>query len=1088
MKKSKLALLLGTLLSLFVLAGCPGPANSNIPGENPTTNEITNFNVVNTSMYSATITWDKNVIFNKYELTVKKSNGYTTEAQVIINKDDTLPVRIDGLEINTSYTATLWCYENNNYYSKYYTINFKTDATGPVENLIANAENDVITLTWKSLYNSTISRILIYRKAASASEFELLDTITRSTYDTNHTYIDENVTKNETYTYKVVTGTSTESWESEEVTITADFDNLNFTATSIGMREATFEWDADDRFDKFVLYSISTNKKTIIPAEGATVLSETIESLYVDSDNTIYLECYNNDILIKTIRKIIITKDAGPVEGLTSSISKISIYLSWNEIKYSKIKKVKVFRKYGNSFVEIGEQSNDYSYYYDDDYNAGVNNEYKITSYKSDGTEAGSKEITVDASGYCEVVFNYGTYGESQGKKSSVISRCKKGDFIDPLYLSIKSDYSKQIDFLYWSEATEKFDLYSTKITKNIVLNAIYQAKKISNPLVKAYNKNVIINWSAIPDSKYTIKLINRNTNDEEEIPDIEDCKYIFNSLEDGVSYQAAISTKSSFTDVRDSEFVETEVFNLAKPHSEWLVLLYLDGDNDLNDPIYFDLNEAEWGLSQLSSTDDVRILALWDGWDFASNNPKDKVSFFSNESNDSTVHTTASTRLLELGKDSRTLYASNGGIYFTACELSPDTLDLTETVDWIENGEVDMSKRSTLESYLQWVNENFDADKTILQFSNHGGGPRSASMKKGNYGRRSMCWDYSNNGDGDSFLKTSDVSAALSAAGYGADNKLTMIMEDVCLGGSLEETYELKDYAEYYVGSPNNIPGMGFDYKAFVSSLEKNADITTIGSKLVYSYSKDYTMSDKEWNEYFTKLGTTADFVTENGLEEYVSYLNPDCSTLTFVNLSKIGKVKEAVDTLAEIIRDDTTLDNRIKYDVDSDRYYDTNNTNVTIPETAEFVSRKEAVKCHIALYGDPIYYKGSFGCLKDLGYMVHVLNNVYRSTGNIWLEVYNQTNAVETALKDAIVACWRDGYKKASYYKSNSGFVSSYASSLYGYGLTINCSVWVPHTVNKETLLYEDFEDWYKEELSFGRDCSNWAALIEEWFKITE
>ena len=115
MKKSKLALLLGGLLSLFVLAGCPGPANSNIPGENPTTNEITNFNVVNTSMYSATITWDKNVIFNKYELTVKKSNGYTTEAQVIINKDDTLPVRIDGLEINTSYTATLWCYENNNY-------------------------------------------------------------------------------------------------------------------------------------------------------------------------------------------------------------------------------------------------------------------------------------------------------------------------------------------------------------------------------------------------------------------------------------------------------------------------------------------------------------------------------------------------------------------------------------------------------------------------------------------------------------------------------------------------------------------------------------------------------------------------------------------------------------------------------------------------------------------------------------------------------------------------------------------------------------------------------------------------------------
>ena len=1087
MKKSKLALLLGTLLSLFVLAGCPGPANSNIPGENPTTNEITNFNVVNTSMYSATITWDKNVIFNKYELTVKKSNGYTTEAQVIINKDDTLPVRIDGLEINTSYTATLWCYENNNYYSKYYTINFKTDATGPVENLIANAENDVITLTWKSLYNSTISRILIYRKAASASEFELLNTITRSTYDTNHTYIDENVTKNETYTYKVVTGTSTESWESEEVTITADFDNLNFTATSIGMREATFEWDADDRFDKFILYSKSTNKKTVIPEVGATVLSETIDSLYIDSDNTIYLECYKNDILSKTIRKTIITKDAGPVEGLTSTIDVNQIKLQWNDLSSSKVSKTKIFRKDGDSFVEIGDQSYIYKYFNDTEYIAGINNDYKITSFKTDGTEAGSKEISVDASGYCSVTFDYGTYGQNSNNKSSEIKRCKKGSTITKPYVYIKSNFNSQIKFLYWSISNEEFS-FSNSINQNIVLKAIYQTKPISNLQVKANNTNVILKWTGITDVKYTIKLTKLSTSEITTISDIETCSYIFNSLENDVQYKAAVYANSSFTDVLVSTPVETSEFKLTKQHSEWLVILYLDGDNDLNDPIYFDLNEAEWGLSQLSSTDDVRILALWDGWDFASNNPKDKVSFFSNELNDSTVHTTASTRLLELGKDSRTLYASNGGIYFTACELSPDTLDLTETVDWIENGEVDMSKRTTLESYLQWVNENYDADKTILQFSNHGGGPRSASMKKGNYGRRSMCWDYSNNGDGDSFLKTSDVSAALSAAGYGTDNKLTMIMEDVCLGGSLEETYELQDYAKYYIGSPNNIPGMGFDYKAFVASLEKDADITTIGSKLVYSYSQNYTMSDTEWIKYFKDLDMDSEYVEEHKLEEYLSYLNPNCSTLTFVDLSKISKVYEEVNKLAEIIRTDTTLDKRIKYDVDSDRYYDTNNTNVTIPETAKFVFRKEAIKYHIALYGTPIYYEGTFGCLKDLGYMVNVLKNVYSSTGNIWLEVYNQTNAVETALKNAIVACWRDGYKKASYYKSNSGFVSSYASSLYGYGLTINCSVWVPHTVNKETLLYEDFEDWYKEELSFGRDCSNWSALIEEWFKISD
>ena len=171
---------------------------------------------------------------------------------------------------------------------------------------------------------------------------------------------------------------------------------------------------------------------------------------------------------------------------------------------------------------------------------------------------------------------------------------------------------------------------------------------------------------------------------------------------------------------------------------------------------------------------------------------------------------------------------------------------------------------------------------------------------------------------------------------------------------------------------------------------------------------------------------------------------------------------------------------------------YYDTKNTNVTIPETAEFVSRKDAVKYHIAYNETPIYYDGTFGTLKDLGYITYVLYEVYFDidTSNpnnsiYWNEVYNQQKEVKNALNEAIVACWRDGYKKASYYKSTSDYLSSYANSLYSYGLTINCSVWDFYTDSENNLWrYESFADWYKEELSFGRDCANWSALIEDWF----
>lgn len=1081
-KKIRYTFIFGVLLSVFAVLGCNNSVGGGNNGGSENNDLISNFAVSEKGMTWASFTWDREDDIEKYELDIK-SNQY------LINKNDELPVKIANLEAGKEYDAYLYAYkQGSSVYDKYATLTFKTNSVGPVENLSAEVDGESIKLSWKYITKTDINKFEIYRKVAGETEFDFQVAFDNSSYSPKNSWVDENVTKDTTYIYRVDSRSLYDLFPSEEVTILADFDNLNLTATSIGMTEATFEWDADARFDKFFLYKDSTSKKEVIPTDSSVKLSESLDNLKRNATNTIYLDCYKNDSLVKTIKKNITTKNSGPVEGLKSSISTSYIRLSWNSLSSSDVSKIKVFRKNGSSFEELGEKTSYNTSYDDTEYIAGVVNEYKVTTYLSDGTEAGSKEISVDASGYCSVTFDYGTYGQNYNNKSSEIKRCEKGSTVTEPNVYIKSNYNTQIKFLYWSVSTEDFS-FSDSINQNIVLKAIYQTKPISNLKVKANNTNVVLKWTGITDVKYTIKLTKLSTSEITTISDIETCSYIFNSLENDVQYKAAVYANSSFTDVLASTPVETSEFKLTKQHSEWLVILYLDGDNDLNDPIYFDLNEAEWGLSQLSSTDDVRILALWDGWDFASNNPKDKVSFFSNESNDSTVHTTASTRLLELGKDSRTLYASNGGIYFTACELSPDTLDLTETVDWIENGEVDMSKRTTLESYLQWVNENYDADKTILQFSNHGGGPRSASMKKGNYGRRSMCWDYSNNGDGDSFLKTSDVSAALSAAGYGTDNKLTMIMEDVCLGGSLEETYELKDYAEYYVGSPNNIPGMGFDYKAFVSSLKKDADITTIGSKLVYSYSKDYTMSDNEWNAYFTKLGTTADFVTENGLAEYVSYLNPDCSTLTFVDLSKIGKVKEEVDKLAEIIREDTTQDKRIKYDVDSGKYYDTADTSVPVPETAVSVSRKEAVKYLTAYFGDPIYYEGSFGSLKDLGYMANVLNKVYLSSGNTWLAVYNQTSAVKDALKEAIVACWRDGYKKASYYKSNSGFVSSYSSSLYGYGLTINCSVWVPHKAKDgQTYLFEDFADWYKEELAFGRDCSNWAALIEEWFKISD
>ncbi len=272
---------------------------------------------------------------------------------------------------------------------------------------------------------------------------------------------------------------------------------------------------------------------------------------------------------------------------------------------------------------------------------------------------------------------------------------------------------------------------------------------------------------------------------------------------------------------------------------------------------------------------------------------------------------------------------------------------------------------------------------------------------------------------------------------------------------------------------------------------MKSGESIEEIGSNLVYSYKSDYELSTTSWTNFFTQNGIDSAAVSNTEAKKYVSYINTNCSTLSFINLSKINDVKLAVDELATLILNDNTQETRIKKDSDGKYYilgedgkyyYDTTEA----PEGAELISRREAIKLNTALAGDPIFYQGTFGCLKDLGFMIFNMKSIY--TEEAWPELYTKCNNVTAALNDALIACWRDGYYKPTYYKINSkshnaSDSSSYYGTSSGFGLTINCSVWVPKTFNGQTYLYEGFEDWYENELDFGKN-STWTTLIKNWF----
>ena len=676
------------------------------------------------------------------------------------------------------------------------------------------------------------------------------------------------------------------------------------------------------------------------------------------------------------------------------------------------------------------------------------------------------------------VTFNFGEYGQSESGTAIKTVEVAEGKTVNNAKINIKSDYSSQLisDGNCWYLAGENTPFnFSTKITSDITLYARYTAAPVKNLTRTIENNTIVVSWDNIPNSRYTIKWAIDSVDKPSVVTTANSYSIpIEGNVSEHAAYTITVQRSSTLNNIVDS-FKKTTSIKLNVTDTKWLVLMYMDGDNNLNDALYLDLNEAERGLYENPDKDvedNIKVVALWDGWNF-DGVEEDELSIFETnpQLQDYNVHNLDKTRLLELGADSGQLYANGNGTP-KSFELSSATQDLTSSVSWIQDGEVDMSSETTLENFLKWAAENYSAENIILQFSNHGGGPRSA---KNNNRRRSMCWDETSGGNG--FIKTSDVSKALKAAGYGTDKKVKLIMEDVCLGGSIEESYELKDYAEYYVGSPNNIPGLGFDYISFISSLTSTASIEEVGSKLIASYKSFYEMDEDDWAKI---LEQNTNLNSYNDLYKSLLYAG---STLSFVDLSKVNAVKEAVNSFASfILTEGTSEDNRIK--VYNNKFYDSEKDDV--PEGAVAVTKLQAVKYWTAFYNEPIYYQGTFGNLKDLGFMMAILNEIYNDES--WLGLSAKTKAVQNALDAAIVACWRDGYNgKPTYYKNPLGSSTTYLPSNLGLGLTINCAVWVPFTQDGKDYITAGFANWYKTDLAFGKECSNWTTLIQTWFPYT-
>lgn len=200
---------------------------------------------------------------------------------------------------------------------------------------------------------------------------------------------------------------------------------------------------------------------------------------------------------------------------------------------------------------------------------------------------------------------------------------------------------------------------------------------------------------------------------------------------------------------------------------AQWTVLVFVNGDNDLEQFALADFNEME----MVGSSDQVKIVVQMDriaGYDSSNGNWTGCRRFLVERDNNTSLIT------------------------------SPVLQDL---------GEVDMGNPQTLTDFLDWGKATFPAQHYALVMWNHGSGWRHPRPTRG------ISWDDTSA----TFMTIPQLGTALQGQG------LDIVAFDACLMSMVEVGYEIRNSASIMVGSEEDVPAEGYAYNSILGHLVDN-------------------------------------------------------------------------------------------------------------------------------------------------------------------------------------------------------------------------------------------------------------------------
>ncbi|CAG0980918.1 partial Clostripain, partial [Anaerolineae bacterium] len=213
-----------------------------------------------------------------------------------------------------------------------------------------------------------------------------------------------------------------------------------------------------------------------------------------------------------------------------------------------------------------------------------------------------------------------------------------------------------------------------------------------------------------------------------------------------------------------------------------WTVMIYLDGDNNL-DPNYVSVFNQ---LESVANNNAANVIVAWD----------------------------------RLGTNNSMYYKV---IYDTDLNA---LANYTEGVNRWTKGELNMGNPNTLSGFVQWARTSFPAQHDALFISNHGTGLNGTARDQTS---------------GNDWITIQELGNALAAATGNGSSKLDVVFADSCLMAMMEDAYQIRNYADYYVASENllwitNDPSSG-PYDNYISLISSFTSAQDFATSLVAQY-----------------------------------------------------------------------------------------------------------------------------------------------------------------------------------------------------------------------------------------------------------